>query len=202
MSGALRPLRFEAERQASDALARAFVDDPLVIAICGEDAPLRARRIWWSFRVAVRSHCQLGHPAWCIAGENGGLSAVALVIEPQAPRTIAGGGDWWFSLRALFSVGFGAGMRGIEAAQTIAAHEPRYPFTYLRTLGVDPAHQRHGLGSALVEQVIRRAAVGPPIYLETAREQNISFYARHGFDRCGEFRCLGVPVWRLLRDGR
>ena len=193
-------LRWEDERQAAGVLARAFLDDPLVTAICPAPAPERQRRMWWSFRVAVRSHYLARQPAWSIVGSDAMPVAVVLVTRSHSP--VQPRPDWIFGLRGLAHIGFGASVRGFRAAQIIAAHAPPQPFTYLRTLGVDPESQGRRLGSQLVEWVVRGAPAGLPVYLETAKEQNLGFYARHGFTCVGDFRCLGVPVWRLVRPGR
>jgi len=194
----IRPFGWDDERQAARVLAYAFANDPLVVAICPGPEADRVRRIWWSFRVAVRGHCQIEQPAWCIADAHGAVRAVVLVNPPRTRVVVPK--DLLFALRGWLGLGLAAGLRGIEAANMIAAHEPPQPFTYLRTLGVHPAWQRHGLGSALVAAVVRSADRSLPIYLETSRAENLAFYARHGFERSGTFRCLGVPVWRLLRN--
>jgi ribosomal protein S18 acetylase RimI-like enzyme len=107
--------------------------------------------------------------------------------------------DLLFTLRAFLNMGLRTGVRSARAARIIAAHVPPQPFTYLRTLGVHPDLHGRGLGSRLVEQVVRSAPASLPVYLETAKEKNVTFYTRHGFECIGEFRCLGVPVWRMLR---
>jgi ribosomal protein S18 acetylase RimI-like enzyme len=151
----------------------------------------------WSFRVAVRSHCLARQPAWTVVDADGTPLGVVLVTRSRLsvqPRS-----DLLFTHRGLRHIGARFALRGLKAAQIIASHAPPEPFTYLRTLGVDPEHQRGGVGSRLVEQVIRASPLALPVYLETAKEQNLSFYKRHGFEPAGEFDCLGVPVWRLLR---
>ena len=42
----------------------------------------------------------------------------------------------------------------------------------------------------------------PPLFaVESSKESNIDFYARHGFRVTGEFRLLrGPTVWRMWRD--
>jgi GNAT superfamily N-acetyltransferase len=197
VSTVIRPLRWEDEQPAAQLLVGAFMNDPLVIAICGASEVDRVRRMRWNFRLAVRSHCRSGQPAWGVADASGNLRAVVLVIRPGARVTV--GRDWLFALRGLIGVGVAGAWRGIVAASAIAAHEPSVPFTYLRTIGVDAGWQRHGLGSALVRHVVQSAAAQLPIYLETARAENLAFYGRHGFSPCGQFRCLGVPVWRVSR---
>ena len=193
----LAVLRWEDERGVAALLARAFVDDPLVIAICDAPAPQRQERMRWSFRIAVRSHALGRQPAWTMVDPAGAPLGVVLATRAQLP--VQPHADLLFTLRGLRHVGVRAALRGFKAAQVIASHAPAEPFTYLRTLGVEPEHQRRSVGSQLVEQVIRASPPALPVYLETAKEQNLSFYARHGFAPAGEFDCLGVPVWRLLR---
>jgi GNAT superfamily N-acetyltransferase len=190
-------LRWEDERHAAAVLARAFLDDPLVMAICPAEAAERRCRMWWGFRVSVRSHCLAQQPAWGVVDAAATLGAVVLVT--RAHGSVSAASDLVFALRGLLHMGLGVGLRGSQAAQAIAAQAPAHPFTYLRTLGVDPALQGRGLGSTLVDWVVRTAPAALPIYLETAKERNLAFYARHGFACVGDFRCLGVPVWRLLR---
>ncbi|MFQ5668103.1 MAG: GNAT family N-acetyltransferase [Candidatus Binatia bacterium] len=191
-------LGWDDERHVGALLARAFVDDPLVIAICHAPAAARRSRMEWGFRVAVRNHYLAAQPAWTLADSSACPLGVALVTSSPPVRQ-KGPSDPVFVLRAFLHVRPHTALRGLKAARVIASQAPTVPFTYLRTLGVDPAFQGRGLGSQLVEQVVRAASPLLPIYLETANERNLSFYARHGFACIGEFRCLGVPVWRMLR---
>jgi ribosomal protein S18 acetylase RimI-like enzyme len=81
-------------------------------------------------------------------------------------------------------------------------HERHY---HLQLIGVAPAHQRKGLGSALMRPMLARCdreACGA--YLENTREENTAFYKRFGFAMIGELD-LGQgapPVWRMWRDPR
>jgi ribosomal protein S18 acetylase RimI-like enzyme len=192
-------LRWEHEQQAAAVLARAFVDDPLVIAICNLPALERRKRMQWGFRVALRSHCLAAQPAWAIMDSAAAPGGVVLVTRARAPAQAVAQSDLLFTLRGFWHIGLRAGLRGFRAAQLIAVQAPPEPFTYLRTLAVDPELQGRGLGSRLVEQVLRAAPISLPVYLETATERNLAFYARHGFECRGEFSCLGVRVWRLVR---
>jgi GNAT superfamily N-acetyltransferase len=189
-------LRWHDEQRAADVLARAFVDDPLVMAICDAPAADRLRRMAWGFRVSIRSHWLAEQPAWVVR-VNGAPIAVVLITRPY-PRSHRGA-DFLFALRGIFHVGIGSGLRGMRASEAISAQSPPQPFTYLRTLGVDPDLHGRGFGSQLVHRVLETAPPTLPVYLETSKQENLSFYARHGFRCRGEFRCLGVPVWRLIR---
>lgn len=194
---AIAVLRWRDEQCVAALLARAFLDDPLVIAICDAPAAERQERMRWSFRIAVRSHCLGQQPAWLVV-DSGGVPQ-GVVLATRSRLSVQPHSDTLFTLRGLGHVGLRTALHGFKAAQIIASHAPAEPFTYLRTLGVDPEYQLRGMGSQLVEQVIRASPPSLPVYLETAKESNLSFYARHGFEPAGVFRCLGVPVWRLLR---
>jgi GNAT superfamily N-acetyltransferase len=193
-------LRWEDERDAAALLARAFVDDPLVVAICDARAADREKRMRWGFRVAIRSHCLTAQPAWTMTDSAGRAAGVVLVTRPRT--TVYEKADVFFALWGLLHIGLRVGRRGAKAARIIAEQAPGGAFTYLRTLGVEPELHGRGVGSRLVDQVVRTAPAGVPIYLETVKEQNLGFYARHGFHCLGELRCLDVPVWRLLRPAR
>jgi ribosomal protein S18 acetylase RimI-like enzyme len=74
---------------------------------------------------------------------------------------------------------------------------------YLMLLGVGSAYQRQGLGAALVRPVLARAdAAKVACYLETFAEENLAFYARHGFVVVtrGVEPASGVPFWTMRRD--
>ena len=44
-------------------------------------------------------------------------------------------------------------------------------------------------------------AEGLPAYLETQKEENLAYYARHAFELVQKVEVDGVPpVWTLLRD--
>jgi ribosomal protein S18 acetylase RimI-like enzyme len=196
-SYALGIVHWRVEQQIAAVLARAFVDDPLVVAMCGAPPAQRERRMVWSFRIAVRGHCLAAQPGWALTGPDAAPVGAVLTTRPCVQMDV--GADVLFTLRALLHMGVRTGVRGAQAARIIAAHAPPQPFTYLRTLGVHPDLHGCGLGSRLVEQVVRSASPSLPVYLETAKEKNVAFYTRHGFECIGEFRCLGVPVWRMLR---
>ena len=91
---------------------------------------------------------------------------------------------------------------GMLGAQKVHPAEP--PHWYLAILGTDPSAQGHGLGSAMMAPILEgcdRDGVGA--YLESSKEQNLDFYARHGFRVTGE-RDLprGPRLWPMWREPR
>ena len=101
-------------------------------------------------------------------------------LLPRAPRTIAG-------------------LLGMERQ-----HPKQPPHWYLAVLGTDPSAQGRGLGSAVLQPVLERCDTdGVGAYLESSKESNIAFYARHGFRVTGEIRLpKGPSMWPMWRDPR
>jgi ribosomal protein S18 acetylase RimI-like enzyme len=93
-------------------------------------------------------------------------------------------------------------LRGLS--QVEHAHPETPPHFHLAVLGTDPARQGEGIGSALLAPVLElcdRDHV--PAYLESSKERNIAFYARHGFRVTDELRLpKGPPVWLMWRAPR
>jgi GNAT superfamily N-acetyltransferase len=87
--------------------------------------------------------------------------------------------------------------------QRLDGAHPRQPdHFYLAVLGVDPAHQGQGLGSALMRPVLELCdREGLPAYLESSKERNVDFYARHGFRVTSELRLpKGPTMWPMWRN--
>lgn len=65
-------------------------------------------------------------------------------------------------------------------------YHPDEPHWHLAFLGVEPTKQRNGLGSALLERGLATCdEEGVPVYLESAKTENVSLYLRHGFEVLG-----------------
>jgi ribosomal protein S18 acetylase RimI-like enzyme len=81
-------------------------------------------------------------------------------------------------------------------------HPSDPPHWYLSVLGTDPSAQGQGLGSAVLGAMLERLdADGVAAYLESSKERNIDFYARHGFRVTGELHLpRGPSVWPMWRD--
>lgn len=91
---------------------------------------------------------------------------------------------------ALFAV--------IEQMGNYHPHEPHW---YLPLIGVDPAVQRRGHGSLLLEHVLAGCdRDGKPAYLESSNPQNIPLYRRHGFEVLGTIQVgTSPPITPMLR---
>lgn len=91
-----------------------------------------------------------------------------------------------------------------EVGEQIRAFHPEGPHWYLAAVGVDPARQGEGLGSAMVKEGLRRCdAGGLPAYLESSNPRNIPLYERHGFEVIGVIQPGDYPpLYPMLRPAR
>ena len=81
---------------------------------------------------------------------------------------------------------------------------PTEPHWYLPMIGVDPAWQGAGVGSALMREALKAVdRDGLIAYLESSNPRNISLYERHGFEVIGKIQSGSSPVLRpMLRKAR
>jgi ribosomal protein S18 acetylase RimI-like enzyme len=86
----------------------------------------------------------------------------------------------------------------------MAACHPREPHWYLPMIGVDPAHQGHGHGGALLAHALELCdSQHMPAYLESTNPRNISLYRRYGFEVVRPIGAGGSPpVVPMIRRAR
>jgi GNAT superfamily N-acetyltransferase len=78
--------------------------------------------------------------------------------------------------------------------EEMVRYHPKEPHWYLPFIGVDPARQGEGLGSALLRSAIAECdAARLPAYLESTSPRNQPFYERHGFEATGEISVGDCP---------
>ena len=188
---------------AATVLARAFLNDPLLVAVAAAPDPAqRLRRLDALFNVALHEHRKSGHPLLGVF-DHGRLVAAAVVEgldRPPATATILSGLPRMPAiLRALKFAGL---IRVIKLVDALARNHPPEPHLYLNLLGVDPEFQGRHCGVAildyLLELVIARNDING-VYLETATESNVAFYTRNRYKVIGEFHPIGVRMWRMLQ---
>jgi ribosomal protein S18 acetylase RimI-like enzyme len=176
-------------------LAEAFVDDPVMRWVFPE-ATGRPKRLVALFALMMRTH-QLEHgEVWTTDGYPG----AAVWCAPDEWRVP--GARQLMNIPALFRL-VGPSMftrlRGLAEAER---NHPTGSHWYLAVLGTKPARQGTGVGSALLQPVLERCDhqhLGA--YLESSKESNIAFYARHGFKVTKEIALgEGPKVWAMWRE--
>lgn len=91
-----------------------------------------------------------------------------------------------------------------QVVEAIAHYHPHEPHWYLSLIGVDPARQGLGLGSAVLKETLQRCdADGLIAYLESSSPKNIPLYERHGFEVMGVIQPGDFPpLYPMLRPAR
>ena len=98
----------------------------------------------------------------------------------------------------------GTAVDGPKLMQQMASHHPKEPHWYLPLIGIDPACQGKGFGSALLKHATDICdRDGMPAYLESSNLANVALYERHGFEAIGRIQVGGSPVFTpMLRRPR
>jgi len=180
-------------------LARAFRDSPLNCAVIDGDAQRRLRSNLHGMRALLGSAFGVATILGISCAANrGSLAGVLLAAEPSRyPLPMPG---MWQQLRCLFGQGWTVARRWAVVHQAFSQVHPHDPHFYLSVLGVDPAHQGKGLGSALLRSWLAGVDLQKgSCYLETDRPENLPFYERAGFAVVHEIEVLGVRVWCMVR---
>lgn len=83
-------------------------------------------------------------------------------------------------------------MAVFEAMDT---YHPKEPHWYLPLIGIDPAWQGQGIGSALMRHALAQADTdGLPAYLESSSPRNVPLYERLGFEVLGAIQVGSSPT--------
>jgi ribosomal protein S18 acetylase RimI-like enzyme len=197
---AAAPRRAEAAElpELARMLARAFHEDPVAAWACPPDG-LRSRVLERLFGMRLRD-LQPDGEIWT----DDELRSVAVWAEPDHWHTTARQDISYATclLHPRLALRMPMVITGMLGAQKVHPTEP--PHGYLAILGTDPSARGQGLGSAMIGPVLEecdRDGVGA--YLESSKEQNLAFYARHGFRVIAE-RDLprGPRLWPMWREPR
>jgi len=175
-------------------LALAFDDDPLTMWLFPNNAA-RHRKLPAFFRSLLRASLPFGEVY--TAGDG---RAVAIW---NPPGTFPMG--WYADAKLGLTTARLMRLRVLSCARGllyVQSHHPKAPHWYLQMLGTEPAWQGQGAGSAVIAPIVERCdRTGERIYLESSKEANIPFYARHGFEVTEEVRVPHGPVlWAMWRN--
>jgi GNAT superfamily N-acetyltransferase len=185
----------------SVALARAFADDPIFNFLFEGMSDVESRAALF-FRLLAP--IQIAHQtAFVPEGDVVGAS----LWDPPGKWRMPISSQLKMAPSLLFRV-FGARsfshLRDYARVEKLHAEhtEPHY---YLAVLGTEPDQQGKGIGSALMQPILDQCDIeGLGAYLESSKEKNIPFYARHGFEVVSEhsFHVGGPSLWPMWREPR
>jgi GNAT acetyltransferase-like protein len=189
----VRPALPEDFGPLAEVLARAFYDDP-VTSWFYPNPGRRMRHARRFFEIRLRQLAVHG-----LTYTTPDRRGAALWAPP---------GQWRESLRQslmqlpMLPVLLPRIVRATRAVREIERRHPTQPHYYLSVLGTDPERRGGGVGSALLAPVLRRCdETQTPAYLESSKESNLAFYARHGFTVTELIELPeGPPLWLMWRE--
>ncbi len=184
----------------SAALARAFLDEPLLSWMMPQRSRRTARRRLM-FTLELQPYFLPQDGLVFAADDDGGTPIGACLALPpdrwRMPTTVDGRtAARWFGA-------YGRQLRRATRVQrTMERRHPDEPHYYVRWIGVVPSRQGQGLGHALLRPLLERCdSAGLPAYLEASSERSAALYAQLGFVHEGELPLPddGPSVWPMRR---
>ncbi|MCX5205326.1 GNAT family N-acetyltransferase [Streptomyces sp. NBC_00237] len=179
--------------QISRILARAFVDDPMMLSFFTEDATREASLTRYFSTLFTRQYLLHG---LCERT----ASAASFWVPTEAQEKAVPDADTIAELRNILgdrAEAFGA---AVETAARLAPQEPHWS---LSLVGADPDARGQGHGAALLRSGLAQAdAAGQPVYLESSKPSNVPFYEHFGFTVREEFPLPGggPTLWGMWRE--
>jgi len=133
------------------------------------------------------AHCTDGYSGaalWLPPGVHSDDEALGQIVEDSVAASIRG---------ELYAV-----------LEQMATYHPREPHWYLPLIGVDPAHQGKGYGSALMTYALQQCDRDhSTVYLEASSPRNVPLYRRHGFEVLGTIQVgTSPPIVPMVRQRR
>jgi GNAT superfamily N-acetyltransferase len=180
------------------ALGRAFHDDP-VFSWMIPDSDRRRAVLPGFFTIFTAAFQRHGHVYRTADGAGAALwvpPGVAPVDDDEAEAFGA----------ALAEICGPDAERSMVVGALLDENHPHEPVWYLNFMGVEPANQGRGVGSALLERILVRAdRDAATAYLDATSMRNRRLYERHGFEAGDELLVPGGPplwpMWRQPRSG-
>lgn len=181
-----------------DALVAAFEEDPAFLHLFPSLSG-RRRALRWLHATAIRTAMRNSGNV-NITGEGAGVCIWYPEGTFPPPNTA-----YLSLLGALGHLPPSSIPRSLRALFLLQSKHPKgMPHLYVEVLGVDPSVQRGGHGSSLLGNVCEQAdSGGLPVYLETSKETNLTYYSRFGFEVTETVSVKnGPPYWLMLREAR
>jgi GNAT superfamily N-acetyltransferase len=192
----IRPLEPAEYDAAARVITDALIDDPGWLAV-GPDRRGHRRRVALRYhRTALAVMDRYGKPIYGAFPDGAGLAGVAATFGAGRYPPPA----WTFLkyVPGFLLAGPAPIVRGLRTSAVQDKGHPKDEHVFLWFLAIDPAHQRTGVGRALLARVIDEAEA--PVYLDTSNPANLPYYASFGFEELGKAALpRGATMWFMRR---
>ena len=195
------PLKPTEKKAAAAIVARAFFDYPSLKAYFPDEKSRSWKLPWYMARV-LESAMRYGEVM-----TTDDLSGVLFLLPPGHTRLT----DWEYVQCGFLAAPLVVGLRRyslVNASEAYLADTQERllqgrPHYYLWGITVDPARQRTGAGTTLLNALFDKAdGEGMPVYLETHQFANVAYYEQRGFGliHTGTMPGDDLPFWCMLRE--
>lgn len=189
-------------KKAGAVFASAFRSDPVWRAVFSKATDRQRQAFFQAPAQFCRTFGTLSAPSQNLEG------MIGWVYSDNADMTILKG----IRCGSFFAC-FGAGFNNLKDMGEIFSPLEKarkelmegLEYIYVMILGIAPAYQKQGYGSALLSSVLSLSDKKQlPIYLETATENNVAWYGQFGFQVLEEVMhpIIEKPQWSLCRQPR
>ncbi len=188
-------------KQAAAVVARAFFDYPSLKAYFPDETK-RAWKLPWYMEHVLKTALRFGE---VYATED--RSGVLFLLTPGHTKLT----NWEYVQSGLLAAPLIVGIKHyafvdsceVALADTQERVRKSRPHYYIWGITVDPAHQRSGAGTALLQMLYDKAdRENMPIYLETHKPANVAYYEQRGFELIytGTMPGDDMPFWCMERE--
>ena len=177
--------------------ARGLRDNPMAVAVIGDDALRRERYMQRSFSGILRAMEQPPLAAWrgdYIVGVAGMATPGSCQLSPLQLLTM---------MPRVRPTNLGVVKRTVQWVSDWEKRDPDERHWHLGPVAVEGGMRGMGVGSQLMEAFVDRMdRRGDLAYLETDKPENVVFYERFGFEVVDEALVLGARNWFMTRESR
>jgi len=177
-----------------DILFESFYTNPASIEVVKQDKRKDKR-----FRLLLEYSYYISRTFGKVYLSEDGNSCV-LIVDSDKKRVTAKL-VWWYFRLAISVIGLFRAKKILKRLKILNASRPNTSHVYVWYIGVRVIEQNKGLGSKLMERVLKENS-DRVICLETTKEENFSFYEKLGFKRAGRIAGLDYPftLYRMNED--
>lgn len=199
---------------AAGLAARGMRDNPISVALFGDDPVRRARALeplfYWVLssmaapslvarrRGVLAGIAALAPPDRCFFRQAAARERVVHVGQrrigvtvPSVPRVV---------LLRLLAFGPGALVRLSQWGEVGMKHDPAEPHHHVELVVVEPALRGKGIGGIMMRELCREMDEARGVgHLETDKDENVRFYERFGFEVADQAIVFGMRSWYMRR---
>jgi GNAT superfamily N-acetyltransferase len=148
------------------------------------------------FDLIVQEMLPYGHVKYA-EGESGAIAALPPEVSFASWISIS------YALKYLIKIGAISTARVMKMIYLVRDNFPNCEHYYIYSLGTRSHDQGHGIGSLLLDQLLKCADRDRKLtYLENSNERNLPFYCRHGFELKKHIVLdkKGTSLWLMHRE--